>query len=159
MTTTVSGPSADAAPRKRPFFRPTTADQRKLLFEVYEQTDSPRQACAAAHVGMATLYHWRPRFLAGGYAALVEPYSHAPHTFPHQVPAVIVGEVVTAKQEHPDWGRRRIADEVRKGHGWQAVVSASEVRRILLKAGVWSAVARDPKGPSRSATPRSPSKR
>ena len=159
MTTTVSGPSADAAPRKRPFFRPTTADQRKLLFEVDEQTDSPRQACAAAHGGMATLDHWRPRFLAGGYAALGEPYRHAPQTFPDQVPAVIVGEVVTAKQEHPDWGRRRIADAGRKGHGWQAVVSASAVRRILVKAGVWSAVARDPKGPSRSATPRSPSKR
>jgi transposase len=159
MTTNVSGPSADATPRKRPFFRPTTADQRKLLFEVYEQTASPRQACAAAHVGMATLYHWRPRFLAGGYAALVEPYSHAPHTFPHQVPAGIVAEVVTAKQEHPDWGRRRIADEVRQDHGWQAVVSASEVRRLLVKAGVWSAVTGDPKGSWRSATPRSPSKR
>jgi transposase len=159
MTTNVSGPSTGGAPRKRPYFRPTTADQRKLLFEGYEQTDSPRQACAAAHVGIATLYYWRPRFLAGGYAALADPYSHAPHTFPHQLPAVIVAEVVAAKQEHPDWGRRRIADEVRQVHSWQAVVSASEVRRILVKAGVWSAVARDPKGLSPSATPRSPRKR
>lgn len=158
MTTNVSGPSAEAAPRKRPFFRPTTADQRKLLFEIYERTDSPRKACAAAHVGRATFYHWRPRFLTGGYAALDEPYSHAPHTFPHQVPPGIVAEVVAAKQAHADWGRRRIADELRKSHTWQAVVSASEVQRILVQAGLWSVVARDPKGLGRSGMPPSPPK-
>ncbi len=158
MGSQLSRPPGFETPRKRPFFRPTTADQRKLLFEVYERTDSPRKACAAAHVGRATFYHWRPRFLTGGYAALDEPYSHAPHTFPHQLPPVIVAEVVAAKEEHPDWGRRRIADELRKGHGWQAVVSASEVRRILVKAGLWSVVARDPKGSWRSAMPPSPPK-
>src|SRR6266567_2118765 len=89
MTTNGGGPSGATVPRKRPFFRPTTADQRRVLFEVYEQTESPRKACAAAHVGFATFYHWRPRFLAGGYGALAEPYSHAPHTFPQQVPAAI----------------------------------------------------------------------
>ena len=131
---------------KRPYFRPTTADQRKVLFAVYEQTDSPRKACAAAHVGIATFYHWRPRFLVGGYGALEEPRSHAPHTFPNQLSPAVVTEVVTAKREHPAWGRRRIADELRKSHGWQAVVSASAVRRILLEAGLWPVVARDPKG-------------
>ena len=146
-------------PAKRPFFRPTTADQRKVLFQVYEQTGSPRTACAAAHVGIATFYHWRPRFLAGGDAALDEPRSHAPHTFPHHLPAPIVAEVERAKQEHPEWGRRRIAAEVRKSHDWQAVVSASEVRRILLRAGLWSVVARDPKGSARSVTPSGPRKR
>ena len=131
---------------KRPYYRPTTADQRKLLFRVYEQTDSPRKACAAAHVGMATLYYWRPRFLVGGYAALEEPRSHTPHTFANQLPAPTLEAVVAAKREHPDWGKQRIADELAKGHGWQPLVSASEVRRILIEAGLWSQVARVPKG-------------
>jgi transposase len=158
MTTTETDPTRALDPGKQSYFRPTTADQRRRLFEVYERTDSPRRACAAAHVGIATLYYWRPRFLAGGYAALVEPASHARHTFANRLSATIVADVVTAKHDHPDWGRRRIADELRKSHDWQAVVSASEVRRILVRAGVWTAVARDPKGASPSDTRSSPRK-
>jgi len=131
---------------KRPYFRPTTADQRKLLFRVYEQTGSPRRACAAAHVSLAMFYNWRKRFEAGGYAALEECRSHTAHSFHNQLPASILDEVVAARREHPDWGKRRIADELAKAHGWHAVVSASEVRRILIDAGLWVAVARRPKG-------------
>ncbi len=142
----MSDETAAAVPRpKRPYYRPTTADQRRVLFEVYEQTDSPKQACAAAHVGLGTLYHWRQRFRAGGYPALAQPRSHAPHTCPRQLPAAIVEEVIAAKRAHPDWGRRRIADELQKGPGWQAVVSASQARRILIAAGLWPQAAARPK--------------
>ncbi len=146
MDDSVEPSPASPARDKKPYYRPTTADQRKLLFRVYEQTDSPRKACAAAHVGMATFYHWRPRFLAGGYAALETPRSHTPHSFANQLPPSTLGAVVQAKREHPDWGKQRIADELAKGHGWQPLVSASEVRRILIDAGLWPQVARDPKG-------------
>lgn len=131
---------------KRPYYRPTTADQRKLAFAVYEQTDSPRKACEAAHIGRGTFYKWLPRFRAGGYAALEQPGSHRPHTFPRQLSDSVLAAVIAAKREHPDWGKQRIADELAKGHGWQPLVSASEVRRILIDAGLWSQVARDPKG-------------
>ncbi len=139
-------PAFPAILEKRPYFRPTTADQRKLMFAVYEQTDSPRKACEAAHVCLGTFYRWRERFLAGGYAALEELGSHAPHTHPNQLPASILDEVIAAKREHPEWGRQRIADELARGHGWHAVVSASQVRRILVEAGLWTVVARPPKG-------------
>lgn len=146
--------------RKRPYFRPTTADQRRLAFAVYEQTDSPRKACEAAHLSIGTFYHWRPRFLVGGFAALDQMGSHRPHTFPCQLPGSVREEVIVAKRGHPAWGKQRIADELAKGHGWQAVVSASEVRRILIAAGLWSKVARAPKkgGPA-SAMPTSPTRR
>jgi transposase len=139
---------------KQPYFRPTTADQRRLMFAVYETTASPRQACVAAHVCLGTFYRWRPRFVAGGYAALDEPGSHRPHCSPNQLPQPYVEEVLAAKREHPAWGKRRIADELAKGHGWQAVVSASQVRRVLLGAGLWPQRDRPAKkgGPS-SATP------
>src|SRR5712692_2593385 len=127
---------------KRPYYRPTTADQRKLAFAVYEQTDSPRKACEAAHIGRGTFYHWLPRFRVGGSAALEQTESHRPQTFPRQLPATTLAAVVAAKQEHPDWGKQRIADELAKGHGWQPLVSASEVRRILLEAGLGSQGAR-----------------
>jgi len=145
---------------KRPYYRPTTADQRRRLFEVYEETDNPRQAAAAAHVGVSTLYYWRERFAQGGYPALEQLRSHRPHTFARQLPETVREEVIAAKREHPEWGRQRIADEMRKAHGWQAVISPSEVRRMLIEAGLWPQVARLPKvvGPS-SATLRSPTRR
>jgi transposase len=131
---------------KRPYFRLTTADQRKLAFAVYEQTDSPRKACEAARISIGTFYKWRPRFQGGGYAALEQTGSHRPHTFPRQLADSVLAAVIAAKREHPDWGKQRIADELAKGHGWQPLVSASEVRRMLIAAGLWSQVARDPKG-------------
>ncbi len=142
----MSEDSASPAKAKRPYYRPTTADQRRRLFEVYEQTDSPRQAAAAAHVGVGTLYYWRKRFEEGGYPALEQPRSRRPHRFARQLPESVRQEVIGARLEHPEWGRQRIADELRKAHGWQAVISPSEVRRTLIEAGLWSQVARAPKG-------------
>lgn len=142
---------------KRPYYRPTTAAQRKFLFHVYEQTGIIREACRTAHVGYATFYYWRPRFEQGGYAALEEMRSHAPHTFPNQLPASIREEVMAAKREHPEWGRQRIADELRKAHGWQPVISASEVRRTLIDAGIWPQVSKpSKKGRRTPATPKNP---
>ena len=152
--------STSPAGGKHPYYRPTTPDQRKRLFEVYEQTDSARQAAAVAHVGIGTLYYWRKRFAEGGYPALEQPRSHRPHTFACQLPESVRQEVLVAKREHPEWGRQRIADELRKAHGWQAVVSPSEVRRMLIEAGLWMQVTRVPKGgrPA-SATPKPPARR
>ena len=156
----MSEESASPTRGKRPYYRPTTSDQRRRLFEVYEETDRPRQAAAAAHVGVSTLYYWRKRFEAGGYPALEQPRSHRPHTFARQLPEWVRQEVITAKREHPEWGRRRIADELRKAHGWQPVVSPSEVRRMLIEAGLWSQVARDPKARRLApAMPKSPTRR
>jgi len=55
-----------------------------------------------------------------------------------------VEAVLAAKREHPEWGKQRIADELAKAHGWQPLVSPSEVRRMPIEAGLWSQVARDP---------------
>lgn len=151
-------PVGEIVKNKRPYYRPTTVDQRKLLFRVYEETGIVRAAAAAAHVGVGTFYYWRERFEVRGYAALEVVGSHRPHTSPRQLPVGIVEEVKAAKAEHPEWGKQRIADEVRKAHEWQKVVSASEVRRILIRAGLWKQVVRRPKGSSASATPRFPAK-
>lgn len=159
MSDSREGHASEVIGSKRPYYRPTTADQRKLLFRVYEETGIVRAACTAAHVGVGTFYYWRERFEAGGYAALEVVGSHRPHTYPQQLPNSVVEEVKDAKGEHPEWGRQRIADELRKAHGWEPVVSASEVRRILIEAGMWEAVARPPKGSATPATPSFPAKR
>ncbi len=137
-------PMAAVVGEKRPHYRPTTADQRKLAFAVYQQTASPRKACEAAHIGRGTFNHWLPRFLAGGYAALEQPGSHRPPTFPRQLPDSVLEAVLATKREPSEWGKRRIADELAKAPGSQPLVSASEVRRTLIEAGLWHQVTRSP---------------
>ena len=47
---------------KRVYYPPTTPQQRKRLFEIWEQTHNVTAACRKAHVGRATFYFWKPRF-------------------------------------------------------------------------------------------------
>ncbi len=77
--------------KKFPYYRPTTADQRKLLFRVYEETGNVREAAATAHMGKSTLYYWRKRFDVGGYGALEVVGSHRLRSNPRQLPSQAVG--------------------------------------------------------------------
>lgn len=63
---------------KRTYFPLTTASQRRLLFETWEATRDVDLACQRAHVGRRTSYYWKPRFTAGGYAALERFAGRAP---------------------------------------------------------------------------------
>jgi transposase len=130
MNTEVSKP-------KRPYFRSTTPQQRRLLFETYEATKDVAEACATAHVGRGTFYYWRPRYEAGGDEALEQERSRAPHrTRIAPIAAAIVEEVLTYKRAHPKAGYRSVANAIRQAHGWQAVIGPTTVRRLLLQAGL-----------------------
>lgn len=48
----------------------TTAEQRKLLFEIWETTGDVREACRKAQVSRGTFYYWKPRFVERGYKGL-----------------------------------------------------------------------------------------
>jgi transposase len=122
--------------KKRTYFPPTTAQQRRLLFETWEATGSVTEACRKAHVCRQTFYNWKDRFEAEGYAGLEAPRSHAPQN-PHRTPAQIEKQVIEMRRQHPDWGKHRIADELAKGNNWVPVVSPNTVKRILQDAGLW----------------------
>jgi hypothetical protein len=47
---------------KNIYYPPTTPQQRKLLFETWEQTGNVTTSCQKAHVGRTTFYLWKPRF-------------------------------------------------------------------------------------------------
>jgi transposase len=126
-----------SAKAKRPYFRPTTAQQRRLLFETWEAGHAVNAACQVAHVGRGTFYYWLPRFLQDGYAGLEAAKSTAPHR--PRIPATpdaIKQEVLAYKQEHPAAGYRTIADAIRKAHDWRPVIGKSNVGDILTEAGV-----------------------
>ena len=121
---------------KRIHFPMTTASQRRLLFETWEATGDVALACRTAHIGRATFYYWKPRFMAGGYAALSSFASRAPRRTRRLAPA-IAQQVIALQHDHPDWGKDRIADELTKANGWVPVISPNTVRRILRDAGGW----------------------
>jgi transposase len=123
--------------KKRTYFPPTTAQQRRLLFEVWEETGSRAEACRRAQVCERTFYRWKHRFERGGYAALEEFESRAPKTV-HRKPKEMEDQVIALRRKHPDWGKKRIADELAKGNNRVRLISPNTVRRILQDAGLWS---------------------
>jgi len=114
------------------YYRTTTVSQRKMLFEVLQETGNVSEACRRARVSRATYYYWKDRFDKGGYVAVEEPRSHAPLHPSRKTSPEVANRVVAMKTAHPEWGRQRIADELMKENGWQRMVSASTVRRILV---------------------------
>lgn len=122
--------------KKRTYFPRTTAQQRCLLFKVWEETGNVGEACDQAHVCERTFYNWKPRFEAGGYAALDEFQSSAPKN-PNRKPKETEEKVIEMRGEHPGWGKQRIADELAKGNNWVPLVSPNTVKRILKDAGLW----------------------
>ncbi|MBN2002504.1 MAG: helix-turn-helix domain-containing protein [Anaerolineae bacterium] len=122
--------------KKRTYFPRTTAQQRRLLFEVWEAGGSVAEACNQAHVCERTFFKWKPRFEAGGYAALEEFRSHAPKNPPRKAQEV-EEKVMAMRRQHTDWGKKRIADELAKGNNWVPLVSPNTVKRILEDAGLW----------------------
>jgi len=123
--------------RKRTYFPPTTAQQRKLLFETWEQTKSVTEACRTAHVGRTTFYNWLPRFKEQGYAGLetFRTWGAPPGT--GRTSEEIRGKVIEMHQAHPEWGKRRLADELAKANNWVPLVAPNTVRSILREKNMW----------------------
>lgn len=55
---------------ERTYFRPTTPQQRRLLFQTWQETGNVTHACAVARIGRRTFYYWKPRFDQFGFEAL-----------------------------------------------------------------------------------------
>jgi len=125
-----------AAMNKRIHFPLTTAQQRRLLFETWEATGDVELACRTAHVGRRTFYTWKPRFLAGGYGALDHFPSRAPKRT-RRTPEPIAQRVIVLRQQHGEWGKQRLADELAKANGWAPLLSPNTIKRILRDAGLW----------------------
>lgn len=48
--------------------------------------------------------------------------------------------MIALRGEHPNWGKKRLADELAKANNWVPLVSPNTVKRILTEAGLWEAV-------------------
>jgi transposase len=123
---------------KPTYFRQSTVQQRKLLFETWQATGSVKKACAVAHMSRGAFYWWKGRFEEQGYAGLEQTHSRRPKHFARQKSSTLEAEVKGLRQTHADWGKRRIADELAKAHNWVPLVSPNTVKRILHDAGLWA---------------------
>ncbi|MCP4261596.1 MAG: helix-turn-helix domain-containing protein [Planctomycetes bacterium] len=122
----------------------TTAQQRKLLFEIWEETSNVSEACRKAHVGRGTFYYWQARFEEKGYEGLEEFADHAPNK-PKRIEEKVERAIIEMKQEHQDWGKKRIVQELAKKNNWVPVVSANTVKRVLQDAGLWARIEEEAK--------------
>ena len=121
---------------KRTYYGYTTYQQRKLLYETWEETGKITLASQKAHVSRGLFYYWKARFDEKGYAGLEEYESREAHKL-NKKDESIEQKVIEIKKDHNDWGKRRIADEMAKANNWEPMVSANTVRRILHTAGLW----------------------
>ena len=48
--------------------------------------------------------------------------------------------MIVLRTAHPDWGKRRIADELAKAQNWTPLVCPNTVKRILRDAGMWESL-------------------
>lgn len=51
--------------------------------------------------------------------------------------AEVEQQVVALRQQHPEWGKQRLADELAKARGWVPLASPTTIKRILRDAGLW----------------------
>ena len=86
------------------YFPSTTPQQRKLLFETWEQTSNVTAACKIAHVGRATFYYWKPRFTENGYAGLEAYEKIGVPVGTGRIAVAIQTEVVELHNAHATWG-------------------------------------------------------
>jgi transposase InsO family protein/transposase len=114
----------------------TTPSQRKVLFQIWEETGDIAKACREARVSEGTFYYWRPRFEIGGYEAVEQFANHAPKE-PNRTSDKIEQEVIEMRRQNESWGRQRIADELAKKNNWIPVISPNTVKRILQDARLW----------------------
>jgi transposase len=121
---------------KRIYYGFSTAQQRKLLFEVWEKTKNIEEACQQARVSLELFYYWKPRFEQEGYASLETFRSREAHN-PNKKDAGIEKAVVDMRVANPDWGKVRIVQEMAKANHWVWVVCPNTVKRILKDAGEW----------------------
>ena len=131
--------------QKRTYYPPTTPQQRKLLFEIWEATGNVTEACRKAHVGRATFYYWKPRFETEGYAGVERYQRKGPEKGSVGTPAKERQKVIEMRRLHPEWGKHRISDEMTKANNWVPLVSPNTVRRILAEAGLWKSAEKEQK--------------
>jgi transposase len=139
------------------YYRQTTFQQRRYLFELVEQLGNVSEACRRAKVSRKTYYHWKPRYEKEGIEGLSEPKSHAVHN-PQTIDPQIERKIIELRREHPNWGKKRINQWIWKENDWERVVAIETVRNVLNRHGLWKNRKKKKKRKNKGTTSDSPNK-
>jgi transposase len=93
-------------------------------------------------------YNWKPRFEKEGYPGIEHSKSRA-RKHPARKEKGIEEQVIVMYKAHPDWGKKRIEQELAKANSWVPIVSANTVKRILEDAKLWTSSREGKKGRGR----------
>ena len=90
------------------------------------------ELCARYAVSRKTGYKWLARYAAEGLAELHDrSYGHAPHTWPHAVPAALAEVLLAARRAHPTWRPAKLVQYLAPRHprvpAWPAVSTVSDL--------------------------------
>lgn len=132
----------------RAYYPRTTFPQRRLMIETHKETKKINLACRRAHVHYQTFTLWYSRYQERGEEGIRQSPPREPWHHPRTTPEPIVWRIVELHQEYPRWGKRSIADQVCKEHGWQhpegTRISPNGVRKVLEREGLWHKLAKPP---------------
>jgi len=121
----------------------------KIVREALDSGATHAEVARVFGISTATIAEWLKRYREGGVEAL-RPLPPYPVNKARKARAEPKRRAVAdARREHPEWGTRRIRDELRRGEGLG--VSESEARRILHEEGL---VAEKKRTPAREKPPR-----
>lgn len=84
----------------------------------YDEVQNANLVCEKFRITRKTFYKWRKRFRRWGQTERgLGDRSRRPYHMPTRIPVEMREAIFVAKEEHPDWGQRRI-------------------RRLLLERGI-----------------------
>ena len=90
------------------------------MFETWETTGSVTAACRKAHIGCGTFYYWKARFDSDGYAGVEEYEKKGPEKGYGRVSEQDEMQALELHEQHDDWGKHRIANEIAKANNNEA---------------------------------------
>ena len=91
--------------------------------------------CRAAGVSRKTLYKWMDRFLANGQPALHDR-SRRPRTCPRQTQRVWIERIRALRQEHRDWGAKKIRAKLRARFSRRHLPSVRTIAQWMQRLGL-----------------------
>jgi transposase len=91
----------------------SVVEQRYRAVLAIERGEPQNVVAIQFGISRMTLHRWPTRYRADGLAGLMDR-THRPETCPHQASPEAETAVCELRREHPRWGPRRIAHELRQ---------------------------------------------
>jgi transposase InsO family protein len=111
-------------------------DERKSFIEKWhKRRDSFAELCRQFGVARKTGYKWVERFKQGGWPEL-EDGNRAPRNSPQALAEAQAEEIIESRQQHPNWGARKIREYLKRDKPGQPWPAASTIHALLHRQGL-----------------------